>query len=204
MSRPRIAVSQRFDSVSERGEVHDALDIKLAALLWDLGFLPLPLASGIAAPAHYLDGLAPDGILLSGGNDIGRAPLRDAIERASLNYAAQHGLPVLGICRGMQFLNHFQSGSLRSLSGHTEVRHLIRGPLVSGTGREVNSYHDYGLFDDDLGSDLEGVAWADDGVVEAIRHRKKPWLGMMWHPEREEYVVAEDRQLISHHFLENM
>ena len=197
-------MSQRCDTVSGRNESRDALDIRLAALLWDLGFLPLPMASGIAAPADYLAALAPDGILLSGGNDIGSALLRDALEKAALDYAAYHRLPVLGICRGMQFINHYQGGGLRQVSGHTAVRHRIHGPLAGEDGREVNSYHDHGLHEDDLGDGLEAVAWADDGVVEALRHREQPWLGIMWHPEREEPVVAEDRELISHHFLDNI
>ena len=162
------------------------------------------MASGISAAADYLAALAPDGILLSGGNDIGSAPLRDALEKAALDYAAYHRLPVLGICRGMQFINHFQGGSLRSVPGHTAVRHRVFGSLLGDAGREVNSYHDYGLLDADLGDELEAVAWADDGVVEALRHRVRPWLGIMWHPEREEPVVAEDRQLVRHHFLDNI
>ena len=192
-------MSQRCDTVSGRNESRDALDIRLAALLWDLGFLPLPMASGISAPADYLAALAPDGILLSGGNDIGSAPLRDALEKAALDYAVQHGLPVLGICRGMQFINQYQGGSLRSVPGHTAVRNRVFGSLVGDVGREVTSYHDYGLLDADLGDELEAVAWADDGVVEALCHRERPWLGIMWHPERDTPVAAADRVLITRH-----
>ena len=201
MSRLRIVVSQRCDAVAGRDEVRDALDQRLAALLWELGFLPLPLASAISAPADYLAALAPDGILLSGGNDIGSAPLRDALEKAALDYAVQHGLPVLGMCRGMQFIVQYQGGSLRSVPGHTAMRHRVFGSLVGDVGREVNSYHDYGLLDADLGDELEAVAWAEDGVVEALRHRESPWLGIMWHPERETLVAEADRLLIKSVFM---
>jgi len=166
--------------------------------------MPLPMASGIAAPADYLAALAPDGILLSGGNDIGSAPLRDALEKGALDYAAYHRLSVLGICRGMQFINYYHGGSLRPVGGHTAVLHRVHGPLVGDDGREVNSYHDHGLHEDDLGNGLEAVASADDGVVEALRHRELPWIGIMWHPEREEPADAADRQLISYHFLGNI
>ena len=204
MSRLRIAISQRRDAVAGRDEVRDALDARLTGLLWELGFLPLPLASGVAKPADYLAALAPDGVLLSGGNDIGTTPARDALEWAALEYATAHGLPVLGLCRGMQMLNHFQGGALRPVSGHTAVRHRVTGPLVGPDGREVNSYHDQGLLDADLGDALDAVARTDDGVVEALRHRERPWLGIMWHPERDTPVASADRELITRHFLESV
>ena len=203
MSRLRIAVSQRRDAVAGRDEVRDGLDVRLAGLLWEYGFLPLPLPSGVAEPDAYLAAVVPDGVLLSGGNDIGTAPARDRLEQAALAHAAKHGLPLLGLCRGMQMLNHFQGGALRSVPGHTAVRHLVGGPLVGDGGREVNSYHDQGLLDSDLGDELEAVAWAGDGVVEAVRHRRLPWLGIMWHPERDAPVASDDRELITRHFLES-
>lgn len=137
MSRLRIAGSQRRDDVAGRDEVRDALDERLAGLLWELGFLPLSLASGVAEPAGYLAALAPDGVLLSGGNDIGTTPARDALEWAALEYAAAHGLPVLGLCRGMQMLNYFQGGALRPVSGHTAVRHRVTGPLRRPRGQQL-------------------------------------------------------------------
>ena len=36
-----------------------------------------------------------------------------------------------------------------------------------------------------LGRNFRIIAIAQDGVIEAIIHKKHKWLGWMWHPERE-------------------
>ena len=197
--RPRVAVSQRRDHYPARDEVRDALDVRLSLLLWELGFMPVPMASAIGNHQEYLETLMPDAVVLSGGNDIGHVVERDRLETAMLYHAASHHLPVLGICRGMQMMNHYQGGVLRPVSGHVTVRHRIFGPLVGPGGYNVNSYHDHGVLDADLGKDLEAVAWAEDGVLEALRHLELPWLGIMWHPERGSPIADSDQQLIHRH-----
>jgi putative glutamine amidotransferase len=123
---------------------------------------------------------------------------RDRLEEGALVHAEKHGLPLLGVCRGLQMINHHQGGRLRKVAGHVAVRHLVKGPLAP-EGREVNSYHGLGLLPEDLGRDLEPLAWSDDGVIEAFRHQRLPWLGVMWHPEREEQLCPNDQSLILNH-----
>ena len=210
----RIAVSQRVDAVPGRDERRDALDIRLGRLLWTLGLLPIPLCSGVVAEpvaegrpgnaAEYLAALNPDGILLSGGNDLGEAPGRDRLERAALAYAREHGIPVLGICRGLQIINGDEGGTLAALDGHVAVRHGIFGPLAGTAGRMVNSYHNHGVLPDGLAPTLEPLAWSEDGAVEALGHRDRPWLAIMWHPERDHPTAAADCELIRNHFGETL
>ena len=201
MNRLSIAISQRHDPIAGRDEIRDALDNRLGQLLWSLGFMPIPLVSGTDSLDAYLSDLMPDGLLLSGGNDLGSAPARDALELAALRYATEHHLPVLGICRGMQMINHFQGGQLSSVAEHTAVRHRVIGPLfASPTGREVNSFHNFGITPSGLGRDLEALAWSQDGVIEALRHQQRPWLGVMWHPERDTLVTNDDQTMIKQHF----
>ena len=199
-------MSQRRDAIAGRDETRDALDVRLGGLLWALGFLPIPLCTAIAsarAAAEYLDALAPEGIVLSGGNDIGKAPERDNLEHSALAYARLHRVPVLAICRGMQMIHVHQGGDLVPLTGHVAVEHPVTGEWLCHGRRTVNSYHDQAVPAKALGDDLEALAWAEDGSVEALRHRELPWLGIMWHPERDTPTAEADRKLIKTHLGAN-
>jgi N5-(cytidine 5'-diphosphoramidyl)-L-glutamine hydrolase len=182
----RVAVSQRVDVHAQRGESRDALDQRLSDFLLAAGCLPVPVPNRLAAGGagagplrRWLAALLPEALLLSGGNDIGQCPDRDLTERELLAAAGARDLPVLGICRGMQMLG-VQAGALLEASpGHAGVRHRVAGGLEG----DVNSYHDYALAACPEGYDV--LARADDGRIEAIRHRSRRWEGWMWHPERE-------------------
>ena len=194
----RIAISQRLDPVPGRDERRDGLDVRLGDLLWSLGFLPIPLVNGIADLQAYIEVLQPDGIVLSGGNDLGEVPERDALEYTVLDYAEASRCPVLGICRGLQMINHRQGGKHHVIDGHAGVSHPVEGPLVA-KGRIVNSYHDYAIAQEVLGADLEALAFSADGTVEALRHQDLPWLALMWHPERNTPQDPADLDLIRKH-----
>lgn len=196
-----IAISQRQDPIAGRDEVRDALDVKWASLLWDLGYLPVSLNSGIEAVEAYLAALQPDGFILSGGNDIGKAPERDRLEAAVLDYSVHQRLPVLGVCRGMQYINHYQGGSLKKLDGHVATRHPLQGSWSNDQSIDsVNSYHDLAVVAETLGGDLESLASTEDGAIEALRHIQHRWLGIMWHPEREHPISRQDIHLIKEIF----
>jgi len=193
-----IAVSQRVDILPERSERRDALDRRYALLLAELGFDILPVPNVGPRAAQVLAGLPVAGILLSGGNDLvavgGDAPERDATETALLDLAGERSLPVLGICRGMQLMAAREGIALQARDGHAGSRHALAGDI----GREVNSFHRWCV--PEAPPQWQVLARAGDGSVEAMRHLTRPWLGIMWHPEREAPFAAADLELLRRHW----
>ncbi|MCI8350715.1 MAG: gamma-glutamyl-gamma-aminobutyrate hydrolase family protein [Oscillospiraceae bacterium] len=175
----------------------------------------LPLTSDREALRRLAEGL--DGFLLTGGHDVSPAvygapvsplcgaccPGRDAMEGLLLRLALEKDKPVLGICRGIQFLNAALGGTLyQDLPAErpSEVVHHQEPPYdqpshpvapLPGTPLEklmgagalpVNSCHHQGL--KDLAPGLSPMATAEDGLVEAVWMPGARFVwAVQWHPE---------------------
>ena len=146
------------------------------------------------APEHYAGAPCP------GPFD----PDRDALALPAVRQAVTAGLPLLGICRGLQEINVAYGGTLRTLATaeHREDASLPRDEQylpahevrVSGDGllrrlldgadrARVNSLHGQAV--GTLGPGLRREAVAPDGVVEALSvvGARAFALGVQWHPE---------------------
>jgi gamma-glutamyl-gamma-aminobutyrate hydrolase PuuD len=123
--------------------------------------------------------VSPDLVVLSGGESLGVDSTRDEFELSVLRLCEMKTIPVLGICRGMQMLGLFFDQPPIKIEGHSGVRHMVTGVHNS----EVNSYHNFGYLE--VSSPLVTLVQGQDDTVEAFRHLSLPWLGIMWHPERE-------------------
>ncbi|HVT66905.1 MAG TPA: gamma-glutamyl-gamma-aminobutyrate hydrolase family protein [Trebonia sp.] len=132
------------------------------------------------------------------------APDRDSWELAVAEAAVRQGVPLLGICRGAQMLNVACGGTLHQhvpdLVGHeghsgradgfgTHKVRVTGGTIVSsilpgGQYFEVPTYHHQAV--DVVGTGLTAVAFADDGIVEAIESTTPGefLVGVQWHPEQ--------------------
>ena len=190
-------LTQRVDPHPSYDERRDGLDQRWADVLNAAGFAvcAMPNFPQLDVQA-LLDRLAPELIVLTGGNSLALgdcrgpeyAPERDALERKMITAAMERGIPLKGVCRGMQMLNVHCGGALREIPGHVAVRHSLRGEGPD----EVNSFHGFGIASEDLADGLEATAWAPDGSVEAFRMRGKRVAAIMWHPEREERYHEKD------------
>ena len=178
-----VAITQRVSHVPNYGERRDCLDQAWTKFLMACELLPILLPNVAETALILCERAKVGGLVLTGGNDLvvlgGDAPERDAVEYSLLDWAEQRGVPVLGVCRGMQVIQHRYAIPLRRVEGHVAQRQVIR---VDGAQKEVNSYHCFAAFDSRPPLDVWAVA--ADGVVKAIRHSTQPMTGIMWHPER--------------------
>lgn len=179
----RIAVSQRVQVVGDYGERRDALDQRWIGLFEAAGLLAVPIPNTVTDHQGWLSGLAIDGVLLSGGNDLaaygGDAPERERLESCLIDWAIAKDKPLLGVCRGMQVIQHHFGVPLHPVQGHVTDTHDIE---LGGERASVNSYHRWGARD--TVPELLVTARAVDGVIEAVQHRVHRVRGIMWHPER--------------------
>lgn len=173
--------------------------------------LPAVEGAGAAYADDYLEAVG--GIVLAGGTDIDPAlygggwppvqtaePDRDALERALVIGARERGLPLLGVCRGMQMINIALGGTLHEHIEHQDVEAQPSGtfadvrlhtlPLDRGSlaqrvlGRdEVEVLCMHHQAPDRIGDGLRVSARARDGIVEAIELDDGFVLGVLWHPE---------------------
>jgi putative glutamine amidotransferase len=210
VSRARIAIPLDV-SVSGRYEQPRAY----ADAVRDAGGLPLPVPCGDPSLAAEYLALC-DGLLVAGGDfdipperygEVRRPgcgpsrPGRTAFEEAMATGALAAGMPVLGVCGGMQLLAVVRGGALhqhlpddlglsheqpppRDRPSHEVV--VAPGSLLArlcGEERlEVNSTHHQGV--SRVGDGLAVSGRAPDGLVEAIELRDHPFaLGVQWHPE---------------------
>ena len=130
--------------------------------------------------------------------------LRDRYDVALIKSAVEYQLPVLGICRGMQVINTVFGGSLyqdinvqyadkqpmchsqneeRSVTTQTAsvVTDSLLYSIVNCNTLPINSIHHQAV--KRTADGFRAVAFADDGICEAIESLYYPILGVQWHPE---------------------
>lgn len=185
-----------------------------------------------------------DGFVLTGGIDVTPAisggaedyphrpaifsPERDEFERQIYLFAKTKRLPILGVCRGMQYINILEGGAVFDDIGPSENElhkkgeqdkvheiKVVTGSLLAEiTGEDrgmVNSAHHQAVNPDRLGQNLmiNTYALAGNGIVEGLEYKDKTNSGFMiavqWHPERMKEKESDPfSQKIKEQFIEEV
>lgn len=203
--KPIVAVSMRVVETAPYAEPRDAISHDWIRWFDTVGATPLLVPNLLADPAAYARRMGASALLLTGGNDVGSSPDRDRTETALLAAALEARMPVLAVCRGLQFVNVFFGGSLTEdlspFGRHAGVTHPVRLDAVPGmpdppADARVNSFHNQGVQRSGLAPDLIPFASTDEGLVEGFVHRSAPLIAVQWHPERENAGADLDRVLV--------
>lgn len=200
----RVGLTMRVVRAESYAEQRDAIAQDwsrfLALALPDCQWMPVPNLGPEVVDFVRSWGL--EGLILTGGNDLGEAPTRDSTESALLRFALEGAMPVFGVCRGLHMIQHFSGGTVRACSRevHIATRHTVRfEPTLGGMhDRIVNSFHGLGVRLDELAPDLLSTAVSEDGWIEGIVHRFAPLTAVQWHPERNVTTDPEDVLLLRH------
>jgi len=150
-----------------------------------------------------------DGLLLTGGSDIAPEflgqevvdpslidedvdPVRDRWEFEAISKSVARGLPILGICRGIQVLNVALGGTLKlDIPDHKlpdqkdyDIQQLRYDTTANHRFEKVNSSHHQAV--DRVADGFTVEAWcASDDVIEQMRLRNYPFaVAVQYHPER--------------------
>jgi putative glutamine amidotransferase len=214
-SEVRSAGDRELVSQGEPPRTELALGERYLEAVRAAGGMPVILAPVAPEAVDSLLGRL-DAVVLSGGPDLHPSaygalphpelgptePELDRFELELARAAVTRGLPVLGLCRGMQVLNVALGGTLHQhlpdLEGglnHRQDRasgeptHRVTlardSRLTKVIGRryvEVNSFHHQGLHA--LGKGLAIAGHAPDGHIEAVEARGRRFtFGVQWHAE---------------------
>lgn len=224
---PVIAVSPSWDNKTGRMIVNQ----DYINAVTDAGGMPMALPP-VEEDAGLLAALTRcDGLLLTGGDDVSPAcygeeilpccgdltPERDRAEQVLIRNAVRRGMPILGICRGMQIVNVALGGSLYqdiatqfggSLrhpcydipAGDAHSMSFLPGTLLRQViGQEagmVNSRHHQAV--KGLAPGMRVSAKAPDGLIEGMEAADgRPILCVQWHPESIQRRLREQSGLFS-------
>ena len=195
MKLKKIGISLRVEKIEKFNEKRDTISHDWINFLQKLDYFPVLIPNNLTDVEDYISELKLNGIILSGGDNIGEFPERAQTENKILEYAIKNSIPILGVCRGMQLINTFFNGTIseNSNSGHVGKPHnidIMNPSLVNLFGHdklEVNSFHNNLIKKDDIGDGLDVFALSEkDFTIEGCFHKKYPIIGVMWHPERDQ------------------
>jgi GMP synthase (glutamine-hydrolysing) len=134
-------------------------------------------------PLEKIREFNPQGIILSGGPRSVYEEDAPSLDPAVFDL----GAPVLGICYGIQLMNHLLGGRVAPAAsreyGYKPFRILDTGDLFYGLNKEEHVWMSHGDKVEDVAPGFEIIGASDACPAGAVRHREKSLYGVQFHPE---------------------
>lgn len=132
------------------------------------------------------DEIKPDLVVLSPGP--GRP--KDFDCKATINQVRKRGIPLFGVCLGLQAIAEAWGGDLRQLAvpvhgKPSRIRINEPGKVFSGLAHDVTVGRYHSVFADprSLSQEFIITAETEDGVIMGIEHKSEPIAAVQFHPE---------------------
>src|SRR6266404_117730 len=174
---------------------YDSFTYNLVQYLGELG-ADLEVVRNDATDIERIVAMAPERIVISPG------PGTPDQAGVSLEVIRRLGstTPVLGVCLGHQAIGQAYGGTVAraktQMHGKTsDIRHDGRG-VFAGLSNPLTAtrYHSLVILPHTVPADLEVTAWAEDGEIMGVRHRRWPVEGVQFHPES--ILTVEGKRLL--------
>lgn len=206
----KIGITTRIVNAQGYDEKRDALSQEWIKFLEKKDLIPILIPNNLSNITKFLESNEIQGIILSGGDNIGEDGDRDHTEKEILEFGIDKKIPIFGVCRGMQVINNFFKGKITTISDNSHIGNdhevIISNKKIRDVIKKkrilVNSYHRNIIRKNDLGNSLLTFALNEkDDTVEGLLHDTLPIMGVMWHPERN---PDENSEIVNKFLLKNI
>lgn len=215
----RALISQR-ECVDTHGTHTDVLESDYVRYFEKIGVEVWAVSNFTNNVQHIFESSAWDFIILTGGGSVPRQYYdfpaldepqqenRDRVEESMIRQCLDRNIPILAICRGMQFLNGMFGGKVSKLNDLVRERpigldHKVWCEIWKRE-MKVNNFHNDGIKKQNLAEEFNILAQDQDNqIVEGFYSDKLKIYGMQWHPERrfDTKSAQEESQLLVLEFI---
>ncbi|MCT7471125.1 gamma-glutamyl-gamma-aminobutyrate hydrolase family protein [Aliarcobacter cryaerophilus] len=203
----KILMSMRVTEASNYKEERNSIAFEYIEFFESLDFFIQLVPNNTKYLSEYFHEKV-EAVVLTGGNNVNPKlyksdekledvyDIRDETEQKLIQEAINKNIPILGICKGFHLLNVYYGGKIsHNIENHVNKNHTLESSEFILNGKSANSFHNQGIYLNDLAKNLEAIAKTKDNIVEAFRHKKDKVFAIQWHPERQNENY--DKELIN-------
>ena len=184
----RILISLRNTVIQNLDENRDSIDKRLIKLIMEIGALPILIPNDFGKSKNkkklnnFIKLVKPNGLLLSGGEDLNKNDDRDNLENILISYFLKKNKPIFGICRGMQIISKNFRSSLKKTKLRVRKKYKIQS-CFDNKFHQAKCYFRWEISKCPQNFDIS--FYTRNGTIWGIKHKYKKCEGWMLHPERE-------------------